>query len=78
RQAEASQVIREEQALQPPLRWNPVPDTATAEMVPLIERQGDFMPVHGNAVELLTDYDASLQALIDDIDQARDRVHLLY
>lgn len=78
RQAEASQVIREEQALQPPLRWNPMPDTATAEMVPLIERQGDFMPVHGNAVELLTDYDASLQALIDDIDQARDRVHLLY
>ena len=78
RQAEASQVIREEQALQPPLRWNPVPDTATAEMVPLIERQGDFMPVHGNAVELLTDYDASLQALLDDIDQARDRVHLLY
>jgi len=78
RQAEASQVIREEQALQPPLRWTPQPDTATAEMVPLIERQGDFMPVHGNAVELLTDYDASLQALLDDIDQARDRVHLLY
>lgn len=78
RQAEASQVIREEQALQPPLRWTPLPDTATAEMVPLVERQGDFMPVHGNAVELLTDYDASLQALLDDIDQARDRVHLLY
>ena len=78
RQAEASQVIREEQALQPPLRWTPLPDTATAEMVPLVERQGDFMPVHGNAVELLTDYDASLQALLDDIDQARERVHLLY
>ncbi|WP_315385585.1 cardiolipin synthase [uncultured Stenotrophomonas sp.] len=78
RQAEASQVIREEQALQPPLRWTPLADTATAEMVPLVERQGDFMPVHGNAVELLTDYDASLQALLDDIDQARDRVHLLY
>lgn len=78
RQAEASQVIREEQALQPPLRWTPLPDTATAEMVPLVERQGDFMPVHGNAVELLTDYDGSLQALLDDIDQARDRIHLLY
>jgi len=38
RQAEASQVIREEQALQPPLRWTPAPDTATAEIVPLIER----------------------------------------
>ena len=78
RQAEASQVIREEQALQPPLRWTPAPDTATAEIVPLIERQGDFMPIHGNAVDLLNNYDTSLQALIEDIDQARERVHLLY
>ena len=60
---ETSQVIREEQALQPPLRWTPPPETATAEIVPLIERQGDFMPIHGNAVDLLNDYDASLQAI---------------
>ncbi len=78
RQAEASQVIREEQGLQRLLRWNPPRDTAIAEVVPLVERQGDFMPVHGNAVELHTDYDHSLQALLADIDQARERVHLLY
>ncbi len=78
RQAEASQVIREEQGLQRLLRWSPPKDTAIAEVVPLVERQGDFMPVHGNAVELHTDYDHSLQALLADIDQARERVHLLY
>jgi len=78
RQAEASQVIREEQALQHRLRWSPQPDTASAEIVPLVQRQGDFMPVHGNAVDLLTDYDESLHTLIADIDQAEDRVHLLY
>ena len=78
RQAEASQVIREEQGLQRLLRWSPPKDTAIAEVVPLVERQGDFMPVHGNAVELHTDYDHSLQALLSDIDQARERVHLLY
>lgn len=78
RQAEASQVIREEQALQHALRWRPDADTATAEMVPLVERTGDFMPVHGNAVDLLADYAESLDALIADIDQAEERVHLLY
>jgi len=78
RQADASQVIREEQALQQALRWSPLPDTATAEIVPLVQRQGDFMPVHGNAVDLLSHYDDSLATLIADIDQAQARVHLLY
>ncbi len=78
RQAEASQVIREEQSLQGALRWQPHADTAIAEVVPLVERQGDFMPVRGNAVDLLADYDDSLASLIADIDQAEERVHLLY
>ena len=78
RQAEASQVIREEQSLQGALRWQPHADTAIAEMVPLVERQGDFMPVRGNAVDLLADYDDSLANLIADIDQAEERIHLLY
>lgn len=78
RQALASQVIREEQAALGPLRWMPRPDTADAEMVPLVERLGDFMPTHGNAVQLFDDYDASLRALVADIDRARERVHLLY
>ncbi|HZV38491.1 MAG TPA: PLDc N-terminal domain-containing protein, partial [Pseudoxanthomonas sp.] len=78
RQALASQVIREEQAPLRDLRWTPPGHGAESEMAPLIERLGDFMPTHGNAVELLDDYDASLRALIGDIDAARERVHLLY
>ena len=78
RQALASQVIREEQAPLRDLRWSPPHGGADSEMAPLLERLGDFMPTHGNAVELLDDYDASLRALIDDIDAARERVHLLY
>lgn len=78
RQRLASQVIREEQAPLAHLRWTPTGDGADTEMVPLVERLGDFMATHGNRVELLDDYDASLQRLLDDIDGARHRVHLLY
>ncbi len=78
RQALASSVIRDEQAPHGALRWLPG-DTGTAsEMVPLVERLGDFMPTHGNAIQLLDEYQASLRALLDDIDGARERVHLLY
>ena len=77
RQARASDVIREEQRPLSALRWTPR-EGAAAEMAPLIERQGAFMPTHGNAVALLDDYDASLRALLDDIDGARQQVHLLY
>jgi len=78
RQAEASQVIREQQAPLASLRWLPTIDTSIDEIAPLIERQGDFMPTHGNAVELLDDYRGSLAALVADIDAAHERVHLLY
>ena len=78
RQALASAVIREEQAPHGALRWFPPDHHAATDMVPLVERLGDFMPTHGNAIELLDDYDASLQALLDDIEGARERVHLLY
>ncbi|MCC4622079.1 cardiolipin synthase [Xanthomonas cassavae CFBP 4642] len=78
RQATASQVIREQQLPLHALRWPPPADTSSAEVVPLIERQGDFMPTLGNAVELLDDYAHSLQALITAIDAAEKRVHLLY
>ncbi|CAN7265328.1 cardiolipin synthase [Pseudoxanthomonas sp. LjRoot168] len=77
RQARASDVIREEQRPLSALRWTPR-EGAAAEMAPLIERQGAFMPTHGNAVALLDDYDASLRALLDDIDSATQQVHLLY
>ncbi len=78
RQTLASEVIREEQAPHGALRWSPNDSRAASEMVPLVERLGDFMPTHGNAIELLDDYDASLEALLADIDGAGERVHLLY
>ena len=78
RQDQASAAIREGQLPQRALRWEPPPTGPAAETVPLVERMGDFMPVRGNAVELLDDYDGSIAALIADIDAARERVHLLY
>lgn len=78
RQRLASQVIREAQRPLAELRWTPPPHGASAEMAPLLERLGDFMPTHGNAVRLFDDYAVSLRALVDDIEGARTRVHLLY
>lgn len=77
RQARANQVIREEQQPLSALRWEPAGGVA-AEMAPLVERQGAFMPTHGNAVALLDDYADSLAQLVGAIDGARERVHLLY
>ncbi len=78
RQTLASSVIREEQAPHGALRWLPHGSDTASEMVPLVERLGDFMPTHGNAIQLLDDYAASLKALLADIDGASERVHLLY
>jgi len=76
RQARASQRIREEQR---PLAALRAPDGfGGAGIAPLIERLGGFMPMRGNAIELLDDYDASLARLIADIDGARHEAHLLY
>ena len=44
RQRLASQVIRDEQRPLADLRWTPPPQGASAEMAPLLERLGDFMP----------------------------------
>lgn len=77
RQARASQLIRDRQSDLGPLRWTPAQDPS-ADIARLTERLGDFMPMHGNAVELLGDYDASIAALVADIDAARAEVHLLY
>lgn len=78
RQDQASQAIREGQRPQRALRWQPPPTGPAAETAPLVERLGDFMPVRGNGVDLLDDYDASIARLIVDIDAAKVRVHLLY
>src|SRR5439155_1371509 len=39
---------------------------------------GDFKPLGGNDVQLLTDYDVSIELLIADIEAAKYHVHLLY
>src|SRR5690606_17532792 len=78
RHAEAAEAIRDGQEPQAALRWIPPGTDADSELVPLVERLGGFMPVGGNAVELLDDYDGSLQALIEAIDGASQRAHLLY
>jgi len=78
RQRAVSQVLREGQAPLVDQRWQPAPGTAAAEMAPLVEHLGDFMPTRGNQVDLLDDYDGSLRRLLADIDAACERVHLLY
>ncbi|MGO4706892.1 cardiolipin synthase [Microvirga sp. 2MCAF38] len=44
----------------------------------LVEKLGRFPALSGNQVELLPDYDKSINALIADIDRAEKHVHLLY
>ena len=39
---------------------------------------GDFKPLGGNDVQLLTDYTVSIELLVADIEAARHHVHLLY
>ena len=78
RQANASRVIAERQQPLANLRWQPHHDAIADDISHLGERLGDFMPMPGNAVALLDDYDASLKSLLDDIASARFEVHLLY
>ncbi len=78
RQANASRVISERQEPLANLRWLPHGDAIADDITHLGERLGDFMPMTGNAIALLDDYDASLKSLMDDIKGARFEVHLLY
>lgn len=80
RQAAASRLIVEKQAPLSQLRWDARPDPAIVadDIARLAERLGGFMPMTGNAVALLDDYDASLDALLTDIDGAQHELHLLY
>ncbi|WP_242112006.1 cardiolipin synthase [Luteimonas aquatica] len=81
RQSQASQFIREQQLPLAHLRWTPPgrrEEGNLDDIARLAERLGDFMPMTGNAVTLLDRYDASLQSLLSDIEDAREEVHLLY
>jgi cardiolipin synthase A/B len=44
----------------------------------LVERLGNFGPLAGNQVELLPDYQPAIDRLVQDIDAARQHVHLLF
>ena len=79
RQARASQVIRKHQSGRALLRWSPSEGDETAgDIARLTERVGDFMPLGGNAIELLDRYEASIEALLRDIESASQELHLLY
>lgn len=49
-----------------------------AHVARIAEELGDFSVIGGNSVELLGDYDASVQRLAQDIDSAEHSVNLLY
>lgn len=46
--------------------------------VRLAENLGELPILGGNAADVITDYDGTIDRLIEDIDSARDHVHLLY
>ncbi len=80
RQARATRLIRElrERFVRSAHLMRPQLDEALAPAVTLAERLGDFGILGNNGVELLTDYNQSIDRLIEDIDSAQRHVHLLY
>lgn len=75
RQVAASRRIRAQ--AHEALRWQP-DSPLSAHIAALVEQQGSFMPIAGNAAQLLDDYHRALDGLLADIDQADELVHLLY
>ena len=49
-----------------------------ASTASLVSSIGQMPPLHGNAVEFLTDYDETIDRLVDDIARAERHVHLLF
>lgn len=49
-----------------------------ASTASLVSSIGQMLPLHGNAVEFLTDYDETIDRLVDDIARAERHVHLLF
>src|SRR5690349_21980551 len=54
--------------------WHP----EISEAARLASKLGSFEPVGDNTIELLDDYENSLTRLFQDVEQARQSVHLLY
>jgi cardiolipin synthase len=57
---------------------SPATAAAYSTVADLAQALGDFPPQSGNQVTLLAQYEAALTCLVNDIDQARTHVHLLY
>ena len=76
RQQRASELIREAvQTTGGP--FGEVPPTLR-DVARMVQTLGEFPPRPGNIVELLNDYQGSIDRLIADIDQARSSIHLLF
>lgn len=80
RQARATKLIRDlrDRFVQTAHLTRPQLDEALSPAVTLAERLGDFGILGNNRIELLTDYDKSIDRLVEDIDSAQRHVHLLY
>jgi cardiolipin synthase len=78
-QERASRFIREAQAQIGP-RVTVEPELSpTLRCIPDLARQlGDFETLAGNRIELLVDYTATINRIIEDIDSAKEHVHLLF
>jgi cardiolipin synthase len=79
-QARVSQMIREAQARRVMPGREVMPDLPAnfTHAVTLAQNLGDFQIFPGNAIELLDDYDATIDRIVGDIDSAASHVHLLY
>lgn len=58
--------------------WSEQPSPIVARAAALVQRLGEFVPRGGNEIGLLWDYQATIDALIGDIKNAKYHVHLLF
>jgi len=57
---------------------SPAVPRGLVQAVTLIQNLGHLPPVSGNSITFLSDYDATIDALVAEIDRAQNHVHLLY
>jgi cardiolipin synthase A/B len=80
RQTRATKLVRElrDRFVQSAHLTRPQLSETLSQAVTLAERLGDFGILGNNRIELLTDYNQSIDRLVEDIDSAQRHVHLLY
>jgi cardiolipin synthase A/B len=67
-----------ERLISHPHIFHPEVGAALSQAVTLAEKLGQSPILGGNAVELLVDYDGTIERLVADIDRAANHVHLLF